>query len=283
MGTKGMRLGKYPTDKAVYEGLMRLHREGIKLSYRHIYEADSALWNTINNHYRSFKSVVERAGLKYYKAPVGQRIDGTPIMIKQIIQPQKDAEYAYFIGVLMGDGWVITKDSTRRGGAVGCEACDREMVYNFRRIGYSHFGVRPATYKRCDGNRNHRLRYVIRFNSLRMAQYIEDEIGRRGERAIPPWITSGDENIRHSFLRGFCDAEGHVSDRTIVIAQTKRAVIDGISNMLTSVGIGHKVHWCRGANGYQIHIGKKEDKYRFRDHVNFTIKRKRKAIERMVV
>lgn len=264
------RKERYPTKESIVKRLNELDRRGVLMSYYRIRGVDSCLIQTIDRKYPSLKEAVEDAGLEYRYAPDGYRLDGKPVLEKEISTPQRGGDYSYFLGVLLGDGW-LTK--SRR---VGCEACDFEMLERFAKIGEDVFSIVPFWCKRRDDNPAHRERRVVQFGSKQMANYLLDEVSK----GIPEWISCGGETIQIGFINGFFDAEGHVSKnlKEINIVQKDDNVLRIISKIFKLFGISHRIHFMKGAGVHKLAICRNRDKVKFYLTFGFSIERKHRRL-----
>jgi hypothetical protein len=249
MPTNGLRFGKYPTDEIILGRLRELNAQGVAMCYKHIKTADCALWGAIDRYYPSLKDAVEQAGLHYIKVPSGHRLNGEGCKPwTDIKTPERCPDYAYFIGVLIGDGCIHPS-------TVKCDAHDAEMVTNFAEIGYQLFGIEPK-WSREMRRGPHRAEhgdafYRVCFHSHKLVELMRSEVGKPIKR-IPEWIKNGSPETMSAFIRGFADAEGCANKKRntfrVSMAQKDRDILEDIKVMLTSMNIVSSVTTCNNCS-----------------------------------
>jgi hypothetical protein len=278
---------KYPTDESILNRLRELHGQGIVMCYKHIMKADCALWGAINRYFPSLKDAVEGAGLEYIKVSHGHTVDGKGCKpYTEIKTPEYCPDYAYFIGVLIGDGSIFTRLT-----GIKCDGFDKEMVDNFARIGQELFGIEPKWLFK-DKRGPHRgdhgdTFYRVSFYSCRLAELMKAEIGKPVKR-IPDWIKSGSPEVKSSFVRGFADAEGcarkdpRKNRWTVGLSQKNRKILEEIQKILEYFGIRGGIHKAsRGCSC--LVVGSSVDCIKFRDKIGFGIKRKMDKLSNIIV
>jgi len=272
------RTPKYPTNNAVFRRLRELHSSGIPMAYKPVKRADIVLLGTIRRKYLTFNDAVKGAGLKPTKMQHGGNKPRTVIKT-----PTQCSDYAYFLGVLFGDG-NISRSAVGSRNTVKCDGFDIEMCRNFAEKGKRMFGIKPKwlTTERTGPHRaNHGdTFYRVAFYSNNMADYLIQETADKTK--IPEWIKKGANSVKAAFIRGFADAEGcakiHGNLPKVSIVQKAREWLDDIRGMLSSMGISSRIYFSEGANCYSLNIYRILDVKRFAITVGFSISRKQNRL-----
>jgi len=184
--------------------------------------------------------------------------------------PEKDDTYAYFLGLLIGDGCLNHSHSYH----ITYTSIDRELAEAFYNIGKRIFGHEGAISERANHEWNRVI--TVRFCSQMMYHILYDETA--GKTTIPSWIVNGSDKIMSSFIRGFADAEGSVIDTNsanIIIAQKERGILLVIQYMLHKLGIFSRVVVANSNGVYCVKICNHPDVQRYMDVVGFGLERKR--------
>lgn len=131
-----------------------------------------------------------------------------------------DPEFAWFLGVMFGDGWVTSWDRNnydrirnkhyKSKSRCICFARGVDEILNERVLQYfeKFFGKRPVY--------NDKERYY-RLDSNSSGRFMED-IGLSSEysaktKRIPQWIFSASNEVKRGFIRGFMEADGCISSK----------------------------------------------------------------------
>jgi len=275
---------KYPTDEGVLVRLRELHAQGIPMAYKAVMSADTALWGTINRRFPSLKDAIEAAGLEYINVPKGRTHAGIGCKPRaEIRTPERCPDYAYFIGVLLGDG-SISRSAIGSRNTAKCDGFDIEMCQNFAEKGERMFGIKPKWLK-TERTGPHRAVhgdtfYRVAFYSNTMANYLVQET--QDKKKIPEWIRTGSNDIKAGFIRGFADAEGCAArtrnGHRVSIAQKDRTILEDIRVMLQSFGIVSTIH-KGGRECHNLSLNSIPDNIIFRDNIGFSIMRKQSRLD----
>lgn len=277
--SKYSRPSKYPNKDSILKRLRELNDSGVIMADSHIRHADGTSWNRIHNKriFSSWDLAVRESGLTPIKAPRGYCVDGTKVSKSHRIRIPKEGErLSYFIGILMGDGWIVKS-------RVGCEACDKEMVDNFSRMGNRLFGITPHRYERIrkiEGYGPCRKLFSSLFFSTEMSQFMVDQMGKGKDKKIPSWIVNGSPNIKRAFISAFFDCEGCVSKnrKVITITQKNKDVLDSIQNILKET-FDITSHISNAGAVYNLNICGKGDKNNFHSSFQCCIRRKQRRLK----
>lgn len=187
-----------------------------------------------------------------------------------IAEPPKNSEFAYFLGLLLGDGCL----STTLRHQVIYSSNDMELIQEFKRLGHKLFDIDGGGIsgsKKCKS---------VKFCSKAMWNYLATETDFKKE--IPEWIVEGSDEIISAFIRGFADAEGSVLENnkavTIVIAQKEREILVKIQYMLHKLGIFSRVCVCNNNGVHAVRICNHTDVTTFMSKVSFGLTRKRDKV-----
>jgi hypothetical protein len=235
-----------------------------------------ALLHAAQRHCGSYRAAVEMAGLDYSKymrkGTDTWRQNISKARTQPIKTPDHDSDYAYFLGVLLGDGCI-----SERMRMVGCQAIDMDMIEAFMKCGEESFEITPSIHtikrKTTAGN----TVYWARFASTNMVKYLRNEISQ----GIPRWIFESDEETMCSFLSGFIDAEGYTSPKrcTVSVTQKKRITLVGIRYLLRKIGIYSNIT-THSHNAFTLNILGRGDCAVYAQKIGFRITRKMDALRK---
>jgi intein/homing endonuclease len=248
---------------------------GETLSDKIIRERDEPLWGACIRHFGSVRVASHAAGAVYVKES-----NCSP---KTINIPTRNMEYAYFIGVLLGDGYIVR----RRGVYVGvnCESEDLDMVRAFGEIGKRHFGLKYSYSSRIRNFKTRVEHHRVHFHSVSMARYLYGET--EGKRAIPSWIMSGGRDVISGFISGFFDSDGTVS--RLVVGRRKVAygisfvqyrikILSDLLTLLSRLGVRANIR-RRTVKGYLLDVTSMSNRVKLSNIINSRISRKARRLE----
>jgi len=112
----------------------------------------------------------------------------------------RDKDYWWFLGFMMGDGWVI-KSKKRRHGFAFALGVDEKMNERAKKIAEKWFGSKGV---RKDNGQ-------MRFEDARASRFLE-KMGIKGgakHKRLPWWLYHQRKSHRREFIRGILDADGY--------------------------------------------------------------------------
>jgi len=179
-----------------------------------------------------------------------------------VLLPQLDTRFAYFLGLLLGDGYVgDIRDSLLY--MVGHliderDYYDRLVIPLISKL----FGLYPHTYVK-----KGQLAYAINFYSINLIKYLRSEIGfpvHDLPKVVPRIILVSSEAIKKAFLAGLFDADGCLVFSlksygsycypTIEIKSVDKSIIEAVFTMLGELGFRATIRksaesWVASVNG----------------------------------
>jgi translation initiation factor 5B len=101
---------------------------------------------------------------------------------------------------------------------------------------------------------------------------------------VPEAVRTAPPDVKASYLKGFFDSEGGVSVRGYVIYATSVCAhgLHGVSMLLADFGIPTRIKQPLGKNFCLLKIQRRQSISLFAGYVGFTIKRKKKALQRLL-
>ena len=180
-----------------------------------------------------------------------------------------DADLAYFIGVLVGDGHFEQGPGAP---AFDITASESEMQAEISRIASAAFGVdkRWHTYE----GRAPRIRFGQNIGHFLVSLGVTPALA--ADKAIPAGILAGPSDAAQAFLQGLFDADGHAWPEGYVDFSTKsRRLAVQVQLLLTNFGIiAHRTRKrVQGKDYQQLFIGGR-DAERYYQRVGFRLARK---------
>ena len=141
--------------------------------------------------------------LLYPKIKMEKKID-LSFEIRKIspFKPPKylDEDFAFFLGLMMGDGWTQEK---KYEGRMGCVFANKDTV----NVKWFENYVKQLGYK-CT-KRLQKGCFSLSFCSMPLSKFIRKEIGINAEnKRIPPFMFQAEGNIIKSFLKGYIASDG---------------------------------------------------------------------------
>jgi stage V sporulation protein R len=154
-------------------------------------------------------------------------------------------ELAELIGILIGDGCITAKGSSRNAITV-CVGLERESYAKYvARLFFKCFGKRAVVYKKPSC-------FLVTLCS-KMAMYFFDHIGlKKGscflDKRIPSAIWSSSSEFRRACLKGLFDTDGHIST-CIQYSSKSKGLIEDMQLMLAELGVYSRAkHISNGHN-----------------------------------
>lgn len=154
--------------------------------------------------------------------------------IKDISTPKSmTEELAELIGILIGDGSIVHKGSSRNSIAVSVGLKHKKYAHHVANLFFKCFKQKAKIYKKSSC-------FLVTFSS-KMAIYFLDEVGLKkgscfADKRIPHSIWGSSFEFRKACLRGLFDTDGHVS-KIISYSSKCKGLIDDIQLMLSEMGI----------------------------------------------
>ncbi|MEM5883042.1 MAG: LAGLIDADG family homing endonuclease [Candidatus Aenigmatarchaeota archaeon] len=237
--------------------------------------------------------------MKKLKIPRDRRRCGRkPLAIPNKNYKKLTPDKAYILGVLCGDGMLYKflasyKNYKFFNYYLGLRVVDKEFAKEFVNKIKNVYSVNATVSKIPAGIRKTPVGYLKCKQqvlvSLRRKKIYED-LARYGKFTTYSWrvpqeIKNGSRLIISSFLRGFFDSEGSVdiSNGAVEACSFNKEGLKDISFLLGKFGIFTKVKRAKkDRNLFRIRFGFSGYLKVFRDNINFTIKRKKEALDRII-
>ncbi|MFN8489203.1 MAG: Holliday junction branch migration DNA helicase RuvB [Caldilineaceae bacterium] len=180
-----------------------------------------------------------------------------------------DADLAYLLGVLVGDGHF---EQGQNAPAFVITCAEAEMAEELQRISQKHFGFAPIWKKY--GDKAARLRFNQRIGQVMLA--FGAKAVTAGDKVAPAAILQGLRSAAIGFLQGLFDADGYAwPDGYIEFGTRSKKLASQVQLLLANLGIiAHRTEKQRaGASFWNLFIGGR-DAVRFHEIVGFRLARK---------
>jgi Holliday junction DNA helicase RuvB len=181
-----------------------------------------------------------------------------------------DADLAYFLGVLVGDGH-FEKTSNHPAFVITCG--ETEMAKELQRISLKHFSYAPSL--RQYGKQTPMIRFSQNCGKVMIA--FGAKATTAAHKAVPSAVLSGTREIFIGFLQGLFDADGNVwPDGYVEFGTRSKTLCHQTQLMLANLGViaRRRKQSINGAAFWKLFIGG-EDAQRYHDTVGFRLSRKR--------
>lgn len=189
---------------------------------------------------------------------------------------QLDADLAYWLGILVGDGhfergqgypaFVITKG-------------DQEILTELQRIAYQHFGSTPAVHQY--GTQTPHLKFSQSYGQVMLA--LGAKAVTAADKVVPTAILRGPRACAVAFLQGLFDADGSAwPDGYVEFGTRSKQLASQVQLLLANLGIiAHRTSKDRaGTPFWQLFIGG-QDAIRFYQEVGFRLPRKQQRGQKL--
>ncbi len=144
-----------------------------------------------------------------------------------------NAEEAYFLGVITGDGSIgvsgngIRISNKTREVIDRCEAYVKTYNCTLRQIDDYHWDVRHAMHSK-----------KIMPVKLRIKRKYKELWGKKShEKRIPERVFKGGNNVWSAFLSGYLDTDGHVADRAVIWVSVCKELLRDCQYLLSYMGV----------------------------------------------
>jgi len=186
-----------------------------------------------------------------------------------------DADLAYLMGVIVGDGH-CEGDTPSSGVVITCE--DPDLQQELTRISQKHFGDAPRI-ERYNGNAA-RLRYSQN-KGRALEDFGLDGAGAHGK-SIPSGVLQSPREVAIGFLQGLFDADGHARTDGIELGTRSEALSREVQLLLSNLGIiAYRTKTTKdGTPLWTLFIGG-GDGIEFYDTVGFRIDRKQTCADNL--
>lgn len=181
-------------------------------------------------------------------------------------------ELAYFLGATLGDGSVACRDRNYTRILFGVN--DKDFALFYKKCFENQFKTNALYYSR-------RKKHIIQIGFLEICKFVKYYDYSQ--------ILKSNDEIKGWFLRGLYDAEGHVglskakTIKVIGFTNTNKNIIKYVSKILNNFGIKYYISNRKSKNNYKkrfdIVFWGKENIIKFREKINFTIKRKSERLK----
>ena len=195
---------------------------------------------------------------------------------KILRQMKLTTEKSYLLGVLgPGDGYV-GYDELELG------VTDKEFAMKFKNYLEKVYGIKPSLYFRKPVNPNHNPKYHVRLCSKSAVEDIKKYAKHFKEYnwQLPKAIRNASEKIKCAYLRGVFDSQAHVSinkyEITMYLSNLKG--LYKIKKLLKNIGIRASI----SDHNQILRISSRKNIELFSKKINFIIKRKRKALKKLL-
>src|SRR5262249_15228807 len=181
-----------------------------------------------------------------------------------------DADLAYFLGVLVGDGHF---EHTSNHPAFNITCGETEMAKELQRISLKHFSYAPSL--RQYGKHTPMIRFSQNCGKVMIA--FGAKATTATHKVVPSAVLSGTREIFIGFLQGLFDADGNVwPDGYVEFGTRSKTLCHQTQLMLANLGViaRRRKQSINGAAFWKLFIGG-EDAQRYHDTVGFRLSRKR--------
>ena len=197
-----------------------------------------------------------------------------PVFEKEKRKIRLDADLAYLLGVLVGDG-NIEKDASFPAFFITCE--EKEIQNELQRITNKHFGRTPKAFKY--GTKATKMRFSQSIGKVAIDFGVKAVNSR--EKEIPNSILQSPREIVIGFLQGLFDADGY-SDKngTIEFGSRSEKLAKQVQIVLANFGIiSHlKIKFVKGENFWRLTFGGLNAQ-KFYQQIGFRLSRKQNGKE----
>jgi ATP-dependent metalloprotease FtsH len=183
-----------------------------------------------------------------------------------------DPEVAYFLGVLIGDGGMTTKNR------ISLTTADSEILKKVQEISEKYFGTKFS--KTSSRPYDYELRNVEA--KAKLHEWGVEETYAEGKN-IPDWINIAPKEYVAAFLRGLFDTDGCVEKTGAVsLSSASRSLIYDVHSTLLNMGIVARIYQRKKKynNRNQFYINIYGDFVEsFQQQIGFNIKRKKDRLQ----
>lgn len=246
--------------KRLHEKLGGFNRETAKL------EGKRGLVDACKSHFGGFNKALIAAGLptNYGDFPI----------------PDLTPEFAYLLGLVIGDGCVVEGYVL-----LGITEKDCELVESFSRICKQLFGRKPSItekperwFKSPESEKIYKGKPMkcASLGSITVSSWLVKNFKPSGKWVIPQPVFKALPEIQAGFLRGFYDAEGGVSIGTIKLSQKDEEILKRVQKMLENFGIESRVSHSK--KEFCLVITGLSNFEKFRRSISFGLTRKQEKL-----
>jgi len=185
-----------------------------------------------------------------------------------------DADLAYFLGVLVGDGH-FEQGANFPAFNITCGEVDIQS--ELQRIVHKHFGQAPEP--RQYGNKTAKLYFSQSYGHVMLALGVKPVTAK--EKAVPSAVLTGPREVAIGFLQGLFDADGNVwPDGYVEFGSRSEILSRQVQLLLANLGIiAHRTErQVKGDSFWNLFIGG-QDAVRFHEVIGFRLERKRARAE----
>ncbi|PSR00234.1 MAG: Holliday junction branch migration DNA helicase RuvB [Bacteroidetes bacterium QS_9_68_14] len=179
-----------------------------------------------------------------------------------------DADLAYLLGVLVGDGnW--ERGANAPAFTITCD--EAAMQEELRRVSREAFGKAPAV-QTC-GDRTAKLRFSQ--NQGKACLRLGSEAAGAWEKEIPSAVLTSPRAVVVGFLQGLFDADGHAREDGVELGTRSEALARQVQLVLANLGIvAYRSTKERAGTLFQVLYVGGRDALRFYEEVGFRLERK---------
>lgn len=207
-------------------------------------------------------------------------VAGIPTNYGEVPIPDINPEFAYLVGLVMGDGCVYGRHVN-----LGIVKEDGELVESFSRICKQLFRREPSVkevekFKIKNGKiHKHKPQLLARLGSVHVSSWLVANFKPSGKWVIPRLILDAPLEIQAGLLRGFFDAEGGVSKAVVAATQKNGEILKQMQKMLRNFGIKSKVRpQTKRKKYFRLAIYGLSNLEKFHNLVGFGLARKQKKL-----
>ncbi len=179
-----------------------------------------------------------------------------------------DADLAYLLGVLVGDGHV-EQGAQFPAFAITCD--EIQMQAELRRVSRKHFGKAPAA--RVYGDKAARMRFSQNQGKACLA------LGYKGtsawDKAVPSAVLTSPRKVVIGFLQGLFDADGHARKDGVELSTRSETLARQVQLLLANLGIiSHRTSKEITGEAFWTLFSGGRDAVQFYETVGFRLERK---------
>ncbi len=204
---------------------------------------------------------------------------------------EMDNDFAYFLGVLAGDGY-ISKPKPHQRSWWTIQMCEDDYLFQTRvysPIVEKLFGYKPLI--GINARKDGRINVFSRIDSFVIATYLISVIGlRNGYKtdivSIPQIIIRSDNKLlRNAFVSGLFDTDGTVSEGRVRFSSVSKRLVEQVREVLIQNGIHSYVQsWVKNEKSkelYTIRVSTKDLK-KFDELIGFRNIRKKAKLKQLI-
>jgi intein/homing endonuclease len=204
---------------------------------------------------------------------------GLPINYGDFPIPDLTPEFAYLLGLVVGDG-CVSKGYV----ILGVTKKDGELIESFSRICKQLFGRGTSIGEKderwfkspCGKVYKSKPMLCASLGSIAVSSWITKNFKPSGKWIIPQLILDSPPEIQASLLKGFFDADGSVSRAVIRLSQKDEEILNQVQKILMDFSIESRIRF--GKKEFCLEISDLSNIEKFRNSIGFGLARKQEKL-----